>query len=580
MGVLTLAGITPPALGSGVSPGQLYAFGDNCHGELGNSVNNCDFETVQPNPTPELVELPGEEGTVTQVARGGGFSLVITSGGGLYAFGDNYFGELGNPINNQDGFAANPTPTLVGLPGEVGPVTQAAGGVNHSLVATASGQLYAFGENWFGQLGDETNNLSEEPNPTPTPVTLPGQAGLIAGLAGGLFHSLVLTSTGQLYAFGKNRWGQLGTATNANSAVPNPTPTLVALPGESGPITQIAAGEQFSLAVTSSGQLYAFGENRYGQLGTPTNNMSEEANPTPTLVTLPGEVGPVVQAAAGPDHSLALTSTGQLYAFGYNYEGQLGNAINNRTGAANPTPRTVTLPGATGRIIRIAAGNEFSLALTSTGQLFGFGSDSLGELGRPPGGEPGAPHPTPTQVALPEHTNAETMATGLSLHNLVVIADLAVSNPSLPAGEMGLPYAAQAQGSGGAPPDTWSAVDLPPGLAIDPVSGAISGIPTIAGSYTPIVTVTDSYGIEAPKTLPIKIQGPEPPPTEPVPQPNPPPPSVPSKTGQPPAVNARPLRPSVQNPRQSARRWRDGHELAHFSRDNTPTGTTISFSLN
>ena len=71
------------------------------------------------------------------------------------------------------------------------------------------------------------------------------------------------------------------------------------LAGEIGPVTQVAAGGNHSLAVTASGQLYAFGFNGYGGLGSATNSGTGTPNPTPTLVGLPGEIGPVTQVAAG-----------------------------------------------------------------------------------------------------------------------------------------------------------------------------------------------------------------------------------------------------------------------------------------
>src|SRR5262249_23041585 len=153
---------------------------------------------------------------------------------------------------------------------------------------------------------------------------LPGATGPVIQIAAGAQHSLALTSSGQLYAFGDNETGQLGNATNVGTNNPNPTPTLVTLPGEIGPATLIPAGESHSLAVTSSGQLYAFGYNRYGQLGNPTNNGTPKPNPTPTLVTLPGEIGAPTQIAAGAVHTLVITASGQLYAFGFNQYGQLG----------------------------------------------------------------------------------------------------------------------------------------------------------------------------------------------------------------------------------------------------------------
>jgi alpha-tubulin suppressor-like RCC1 family protein len=594
--LLALGAATLPARGSAASYGQLYGFGDNRYGQLGNTTNN---ETDRPNPTPTLVTLPSAIGPVIQTATGS-FSLALTATGQLYAFGENEDGQLGNETNNLE-YEPNPTPTPVTLPGEGGPVTQVAGGGGFSLVVTSTGQLYAFGNNWWGQLGNATNNgiYAYEANPTPTLVTLPGATGPVTQAAAGGGHSLAVTSSGQLYAFGENFWGQLGNTTNDSEnykAEANPTPALVTLPGAVGPVTQVAAGGNFSLAVTSSGQLYAFGENINGELGNPTNNLAKELkpNPTPTLVTLPGEVGSVAQVAAGPNFTLALTSGDQLYAFGDNRCGELGNATNNRTWAANPTPTLVSLPGASGRTTHIAAGDEYSLALTSTGQLYAFGCDAFGELGSPPGNELLEARPTPRQVALPGDARAETMAAGSS-DTLVVLDDLAVANSSLPAGEIGLPYSAQAQGTGGAAPYEWSAASLPPGLSIDPENGAISGTPTAAGTYTPMVTLTDGNGIEAPTPLTLEIKGPSepppnesPPPTEPPPAPpheppppsNPTPPAGPQQLVVPPGSSEIPPPPSVQDTRQSAKRWREDNPLAHRGHAKTPAGTTFSFSLN
>jgi hypothetical protein len=374
-------------------------------------------------------------------------------------------------------------------------------------------------------------------------------------MAAGDLDSLVLTSSGQLYAFGDNFSGQLGTATNDDTTNPNPTPALVSLPGASGPVIQIAAGYQHSLALTASGQLYAFGSNSDGQLGIATNSGTINPNPTPTLVSLPGASGPVSEIAAGGNHSLALTSTGQLYAFGYNRYGQLGSATNSGSNNSNPTPTLVSLPGASGPVSEIAAGADHSLALTSTGQLYAFGDNRYGELGNATDNGTDTPNPTPTLVSLPGGATIDAVAPGsTAYHTLVLVADLAVTTGSLPSGRVGAPYSAAAIAQEGTPPYSWQASGLPAGLSIDPASGKISGTPSTAGTAQVRLRVGDRFGIVANSApLALKIQA----------------------------------RPAISKLRQSHRRWREGRRLAKVSsraprgkRKRAPLGTAFTFKLN
>ena len=371
----------------------MLSFGYNYFGQLGSATND---KSSTANPTPTAVSLPGK---VTQVAAGSDFSLAVTSTGQLYGFGDNQYGQLGNATNNV-GNTPNPTPTLVALPGESGTVTQVAAGYDHSLAVTSSGQLYAFGDNYHGQLGNATNDGSSVANPTPTLVTLPGGSGTVTQVAAGDDFSLVVTSTGELFAFGDNEYGQLGFGTNNGTNSPNPSPTEVQLPGGSGTVTAVAAGDDFSLVATSAGDLYSFGNNYYGQLGTTTNNGVNTANPSLEAVTLAGQSGSVTQLAAGSGFGLAVTSSGQLYSFGTNFSGQLGVATNDGIGGvANPTATLVTLPGESGAVTAAAAGDSFSLVVTSSGQLYAFGDGGEGQLGSAT--ITGPDNATPTLVSLP-----------------------------------------------------------------------------------------------------------------------------------------------------------------------------------
>jgi alpha-tubulin suppressor-like RCC1 family protein len=492
--LLALALALVPASGASAAAGQLYGFGENSAGQLASTVGNGS-ETA--NPTPALVTLPAASGPVVQTAAGARFTLALSASDQLYAFGSNRYGQLG-VASGSGAPGANPAPMPLTLPGAVGRVAALAAGVTHSLVLTSTGELYTFGENQFGQLGRTANSGTENANRVPERISLPGASGQVVQIAAGAEQSLALTSTGQLYVFGGNRYGELGSAANAGTPIPNPTPTPVALPGASGQVVQIAAGVEQSLALTSTGQLYAFGGNRYGELGRAANVETPVPNPTPAPVSLPASAGPVKSIAAGAFHSLALTASGLIYAFGRNTDGQLGSASGAGGEAANATPLAVSLPGANGPAVGLAAGAAHSLAITASGELYSFGSNLDGQLGRAASSGTASANPTPAPVALPAGTTIDTVARGAtSDFTLAQAADLAVLSSSLPLGQVGVPYTTYAAAAGGAGGYSWSASGLPPGLSIDPASGQISGTPSAPGTSAVVLKVTDVFGVSA-----------------------------------------------------------------------------------
>src|SRR5450756_2183290 len=240
--------------------------------------------------------------------------------------------------------------------------TQAAGSI-----AVVSGSAWAWGDNGFGQLGNGTTTNSS----TPIAVSLPGGT-TVTAIAGGGYHSLALTPSGQMLAWGYNCHGQLGNGTTADSSIP----VAVSLPSGTT-VTAIAGGGQHSLALTSSGQVLAWGFNYSGQLGNGTTSTTGcFCISTPVAVSLPS--GTTVTAiAGGGSHSLALTSNGQVLAWGYNNYGELGNGTSFNSFS---TPVAVSLPSGTS-VTAIAGGNYHSLALTSTGQVLAWGRNLEGELG-------------------------------------------------------------------------------------------------------------------------------------------------------------------------------------------------------
>ncbi|NIL56672.1 Ig-like domain repeat protein [Salinispora arenicola] len=301
----------------------------------------------------------------------------------VLAWGDNYYGQLGDGTTNN--YRTVPIP--VGLPKGT-EVTAAAGGDAHSLAVTSAGTVLAWGRNAVGQLGDGTAiNRS-----TPVDVRLPPGI-TVTAVAAGFNHSLAVTSAGTVFAWGDNSTGQLGDGTRTNRS----TPVAVSFPPGTV-ITAVAAGGLHSLALTSAGTVFAWGDNSSAQLGDgSTTNRS-----TPVVVGLP--VGTIVTAiAGGGSHSLAVTSAGNARAWGNNFVGQLGDGSNiNRDASVH-----VRLPPGT-TVTAVAGGLTHSLALTSVGTVLSWGSNNWGQLGDGTARD----RNTPGSVSLPPGVTITVVAAG------------------------------------------------------------------------------------------------------------------------------------------------------------------------
>ena len=175
-----------------------------------------------------------------------------------------------------------------------------------------------------------------------------------------------MTSTGAVYTWGYNQVGEIGNGTTINYT----SPTLASIPPGVTPIA-VAAGFKGMIALTSTGAVYAWGINKNGESG--VANLKSVL--LPTLVPLPaGEFATSI--AEGKYHSIVGAADGTAYAFGLNANGQLGNS----SAVQSAQPVLVQMPAAN-PVANVAAGDAHSLALTSTGAVFAWGANSYGQLG-------------------------------------------------------------------------------------------------------------------------------------------------------------------------------------------------------
>ena len=304
----------------------------------------------------------------TSIAAGYGHSLALPTDGKVYTWGYNFYGQLGLGTSGDD--ADEDSPTLITALSNI-TVSSIAAGIYHSLALTTDGEVYAWGGNEYGQLGLGTIGYGTDED-SPTLITALSNI-TVSSIAAGYYHSLALTTDGKVYAWGSNGNGQLGLGTSGDGTYEKSPTLITALSNIT--VSSIAAGNNNSLALTTDGKVYAWGYNEYGQLGLSTSGFDADKD-SPTLITALSIIT-VSSIAAGAFHSLALTTDEEVYAWGYNYYGQLGLD----TSGIDADEKSPTLITALSNITvsSIAAGNRHSLALTTDGKVDWAGREWEGE---------------------------------------------------------------------------------------------------------------------------------------------------------------------------------------------------------
>ena len=287
----------------------------------------------------------------------------------------------------------------------------------HSL-AFRNTTTFAWGYNGFGQLG-----VAPSGDPVSTPRAVPGLSG-VSGFSAGADHSLAFTNNSTVRAWGYNGFGQLG-ATIPNNQTYSATPVKV---GTISGITSVSAGGHHSLAIGKEGIVWAWGYNASGQLGDRTN--TNQTRPVQVVLGSGGApLTSITKIAAGGSHSLALkeeTVNGvvvqTLYAWGDNSYGQVGFPKSQFTQINQATE--VILLNNTARILAIAAGGAFSLALTDDNKVWAWGYNGLGQLGLDPVATPFLEVPTPVNGVTGGNITGQVTAIAAGLdHSLALVGN-------------------------------------------------------------------------------------------------------------------------------------------------------------
>ncbi|MEY2482607.1 MAG: hypothetical protein QOK24_1135 [Verrucomicrobiota bacterium] len=342
------------------------ASGQNAFGQLGTST------------PPQISSL---ENTVTEIAAGDYTSFAVKTDGSLWMWGSNQYGARGDGSSggNITSPIQVPIPNRITTPSRRGKHAVAVGTGVYAVIDT-DGQVWTWGVNWNGRLGDGTTT----PRFTPARVkksSAPNDylTGIVSIAAGGGTVAAI-DADGAIWTWGAGANGALGNGLTEDKAYPVQVMTAgannqaVPLAG----VSQVACGSSgFCIALVRSGTVWAWGNNSFSQLGIVAGGSSSVAAP---IVVAPNIA--IDAIAAGSAHGIAHSTNGNVYGWGYNGRGQLGTGS---TGVAQAPPVVMNAgPDGMNNISDLAAGPNFSVMVRYTDRaVFVTGDNQSGQFGIP-----------------------------------------------------------------------------------------------------------------------------------------------------------------------------------------------------
>jgi alpha-tubulin suppressor-like RCC1 family protein len=319
------------------------------NGEMGTGLTDNRSTPIAPT---------GLSSGVIQIAAGTQFTCAVLNTGTAQCWGINGRGQLGD--NSQD-TRYSPV-NVLGLSG----VTAIATGYQNTCALLSSGGVKCWGRNTEGNVGNGSTVGQTDVGASAhyrTPQDVSGLSSGVTAIAAGKYHTCALLSSGGVKCWGYNLNGPLGDGTYTSSNVPVNVSSL------SSDVIQIAAGQEHTCAVLSTGQVKCWGLNTYGALG---NGGTTRSN---VPVTVNG-ISNAIRVAAGGNHSCAVLSTGAVKCWGFGGNGNLGDG-----GVDNDFSPVVVADLSGVKAVGIATGQNHSCALLSTGAAKCWGYGQQGQLG-------------------------------------------------------------------------------------------------------------------------------------------------------------------------------------------------------
>ncbi len=362
-----------------VTNGSAYCRGTDSNGYFGSGT------TTSVTTAPIKVSLSGSLAgkTIKQIAIGNNHACVVASDDNIYCWGRNSSGQLGNgDIYSNRVYLASPVVTSGVLAGKT--IKQVNAASDNTCVIASDNNAYCWGQNASGQLGNNSNTTSYVPVAVTTSGVLSGKT--IKQIEMATFSACAVASDNNAYCWGSNPGNN-----TSSSIVPVAVTTSGVLSGKT--IKSISVGSSPSCVLASDDRVYCWGGNTYGELG----NNSTTASLVPVAVNASGVLSgkTIISIASGSGHACAVSSEGLVYCWGRNTAGQLGN---NSTTSSSVPVAVDTTGGLNGKKVKsLSIEWQRTCALTTDNNSVCWGNNVPGTFD----GEANQNRLIPTAIAVP-----------------------------------------------------------------------------------------------------------------------------------------------------------------------------------